>query len=44
MVEEGRGETLDCATAAAPADEVAALSAPLNSPEYPPGSGEERKG
>lgn len=42
-VEEERGDSLDCMTAATPADEVAALPA-LCCPEYPPGGGEERKG
>lgn len=45
-LEEGRGESRGCtaAAAAAPADEVAALSATLDSPEYTPGRGEDRKG
>lgn len=46
-LEEGRGESRGCtaaAAAAAPADEVAALSAALDSPEYTPGRGEDRKG
>lgn len=43
-LEEGRGESRSCSAGAAPADEVAALSVTLDSPEYPPGRGEERKG